>query len=644
MCGIAGVITNSDGALDATTLDRMSRLMRHRGPDDLGFYTASNAKTAADRAECTREARDLAPGQVALVHRRLSILDPSSNAGQPMLSPCRRLVLAYNGEVYNFVELRDELRSLGHQFESTGDSAVLLAAFREWGPDCLPRLRGMFAFAVLDRESATLHLCRDHTGMKPLYAARWSGGFAFASEIKPLLELPGVDRDVHPPALHEYLRSGLVDHDEATMFAAVRQIPPASHVVVDLETAQAAPPASYWTLDPKRQCDLSRSDARDRLRQLFLDSVHIHLRSDVPVAATLSGGIDSSAIVAAARRLQGDDREIQTFSYVASDPRVSEEHWIDITSTEARTVRHKVTPDAATFWDDVRALIEVQEQPFGSPSVHAQNSVMRTASEHGVKVLLSGQGADEIFAGYRPFFKHRVASYLRQGRSADARRFIERVRHLPGIAGLGLEAMMPGDGALAVGKPLPATYRVPRLRMYRDWTEQFGAANVAEATSATDDPFRAQTHSMLTRTSLPHLLRYEDRNSMAWSIESRLPFLDLDLIEFACSLPEAYVLDDDGTSKAIFREALDGIAPAAVLQRRDKLGFPTPDRRWLTANRRAVEDTLLGDAARRLNVVDVDTAMDEWTAVVNGITPLRPQIWRWLNVILWAESFNVRFP
>lgn len=640
MCGLAGFITDERGQLNARLIERVAGLLRHRGPDDLGFYTWSEARGG----EASAAPPAIGPREVGLVHRRLVILDPSHHARQPMTTPDGRYTMIFNGEIYNFVELRRVLETKGHRFRSTGDSAVLLAALSEWGTDALRRLTGMFALALIDTVSRTVLLARDFAGMKPLYVTRWTGGFAFASEIKALLELPGVSREADPQHVYDYLRAGLVDHDDGTMFSAVRQLPAGHYMLVDLDTPRPAEAVRFWCPNPNRRFAGSFRRAAKALSDLFLDSIQMHLRADVPIGVALSGGIDSSAILTAVRHVLGPGHAIRAFGYVPDDPGLNEERWMQIAGRSARADIHKITIRPDQFWRDLDHLVDVQEQPFGSPSIYAQYCVMRAAREQGVGVMLGGQGADEMFGGYRSFLTQRVSELVRQKRHREALRLARRASKLPGAAELRLLELVPdhrSSGPDAQGK----AERRPSPRPWFNvaWFRDRDVVLKPRPRTFCGDEFRDRLHDTFIRSSLPHLLRYEDRNSMAFSIESRLPFLTPDLVEFAFSLPNEFLVDAHGRGKAILRHSLKGILPARIRRRKDKLGFQTPDRSWIVGRNSELRALVGSDAAQRIPVIEFGAAEREWASTMNGSSPFGKHLWRWVNLARWVERFDVRF-
>jgi asparagine synthase (glutamine-hydrolysing) len=641
VCGIAGIVCNPGYAEGARLSHPFLELLRHRGPDDHGWLIAS--RTAVHRGKGLPQEH---AGDVILIHRRLSILDLTDAGWQPMGTPDGRYFIVFNGEIYNFVELRAELERLGHTFRSHSDTEVLLHAYVEWGSAALPRLVGMFAFALLDRVTRKLVLARDFFGIKPLYYADAGSGLAFASEIKALLALSGVSRQVHPRRLYEYLVAGRTDHGYETLFAGIRQLPAAHYLEIGLDEAHRADPVCYWRVDLHDRLDLSFDEASQHVRELFLDNVRLHLRSDVPVGAALSGGIDSSAIVAAMRHV-APRLELHTFSYVADDPELCEERWVDLAAKQAGAVQHKVHATSDEMVDDLDSLIYAQDEPFGSTSIYVQHRVFRLAREAGIKVMLDGQGADEMLAGYRHYLAARLASLLRQGRWPQALRFLRRAAGLPGTVArsrLFLQALglLVPAGCKALAKRLLGRDLMPPW-LGAAWFAGHGVRPFDLGGHAGRDVLRSQLHRTLVETSLPMLLRYEDRNSMAHSIESRVPFLTPQLADFLLRLPEAYLLGPDGTSKRVFRSAMRGLVPDAVLDRRDKIGFATPERLWFLKMRPWVEATLAGPVARAIPALDTAGMAREWQAIVAGKRPFDFRVWRWVNLVRWAERFEVKF-
>lgn len=622
----------------------MLQCLAHRGPDDQGVFYGQQDGVHVARMPSTVEAG----ARVTMLHRRLSILDLSESGWQPMSSPDGRFHLVFNGEIYNYVELGEALASEGYgPFRSTSDTEVLLAGFARWGTSVLPRLVGMFAFAVFDVQEQRLILARDFAGIKPLYYGYWRDGLAFGSEIKALFTLPGISRRIDPGRAYEYLHHGLTDYGTDTLYADIRQVPAAHYLAIDLDRLDAPRLERYWTLHDETRTDLSFEAAADRLRDLFLTNVRLHMRSDVPVGAALSGGIDSTAIVAGMRHLFPES-EIHTFSYIAEDERLSEERWVDLAGRHVGATLHRVCPTAAEMVADLPELIRIQDEPFGSTSIYAQYRVFRLAREVGIKVMLDGQGADELFGGYKLHVAARLASLVRSGRLVEAAHFVRYAARYP-VAGRWLEQV-----AYALAMLLPEGVQAPFVRLWgresvpewldMAWFTDRGVAPRLHLWHAQDSRvLREMLERSFGETILPMLLRYEDRNSMAHSIESRVPFLTPEMAAFTFSLPERYIIGPDGTTKSVLRRALRGLVPDAILDRKDKIGFVTPEKAWLAQLRPWVERVLEDPAARRIPFLRLDVVRAEWEAVLAGRTRFDFRVWRWINFIEWVKQNEVRF-
>jgi asparagine synthase (glutamine-hydrolysing) len=645
VCGLLGVVEAPPGLLDRSRVERLFALLHHRGPDDRGWL--------ALKGEAVRrgsDATDLA-GDVVLLHTRLSILDLSPAGHQPMSTSDGRLHLSFNGEIYNYLELRSELESLGHEFVSGTDTEVLLAAYAQWGPACLKRLIGMFAFAVVDAKRRVLVLARDHFGIKPLFYAPLPGRLAFASEIPPLLELPGVDRRANAQRVYDYLRFGRLDHGAESMFAAIRQVQPAHYVELSLDAPDQILEQPYWQLEPAPLDGLTLDHAAERLRELFLESVRLHLRSDVPVGAAFSGGVDSSGNVTAMRLLSGNSLELHTFSYIPEDPQLSEERWISLVAQETGAIAHAVTPGPQELQTDLDRLIDVQAEPFASTSIYAQYRVFELAGKAEIKVMLDGQGPDELFGGYRSYLPARLAGLLVRGRLLSGARFVAATSSLPGTSSTDVVKTAIKGSTTVVKGWLPDAVRGParRLRGRASLPGWLDGNWLAARGIDISGPFHppdgtgALRHQLLdsVESSLRTLLRYEDRNSMASSIESRVPYVTPAIAEFAAGLPDHYLIGPDGIGKLVLRRSLRELVPDQILDRRDKIGFNTPETAWLLALAPWVDGVLDSEAAHAAGPLRSKEARKSWQTGRDQRGGFDPATWRWLNFVRWVDRFAV---
>jgi asparagine synthase (glutamine-hydrolysing) len=621
MCGITGYWTAKPGGGTVPALHEALQRLSHRGPDDRG------------------EERFVGPwGEVVLGHTRLSIIDLSAGGHQPMRSADGRYAIVFNGEIYNYRELRVELTALGHRFRSQSDTEVLLAAWSSWDRACLRRLTGMFAFVVLDCIEQTLTCVRDAFGIKPLFIARPSWGFCFASELPATVALRGEGAELDLQRCCDYLLHGDYDSRETTFIDGISQLPPGTYRVLSLRSGRLDDPVCWWTPPTEEAPQRSFEDAAANLRALFLDSVRHHLRSDVPLGAALSGGIDSSAVVCAMRAVE-PDAPIHTFSFIADGTTVSEAPWADLVNRHVGATAHSVVVEPHELARDLDDMIVAQGEPFGSTSIYAQYRVFRLAREHGVTVTLDGQGADELLAGYHGYPGERVRSLLDDGALLPAAAFLLRWRQWPGRS---LRTGLRASVAQFVGTPGYSTLRaLAGRRVPLDWLD---TGQLHERGITLDFPrqvpssgrrrrLAAELALSATRRGLPALLRHADRNSMRFSVESRVPFLTSALAEFLFTLPESYLVSPSGETKRIFRTAMRGLVPDAILDRRDKIGFATPEREWLTAlapNARA----WLGDADG-IDFLRPAVMHRRFEQMLEAQLPFSWQAWRWINFCRW---------
>jgi len=604
MCGIAGFW----GAPDAALLATMTARIAHRGPDGEGFFEHPLA---------------------SLGHRRLAIIDPVGGH-QPVGTDDGLVQLTYNGEVYNFRELRAELEPLGHTFHTSCDTEVVLHAYLEWGTDCFARFNGMWALAILDLRDGhgdagrapRLVLARDHYGIKPLYYARsGSGRVLFASEAKAVLADPELETAPDRQWLYDYLLHGLHDHQPQTAFAGIRALAAATWAVVD---ADGVHEQTYWT--PTLSSDAPADPAEFRAR--FERSVERRLVADVPAGTCLSGGIDSSSIVAMASRLLSEhvpdavslgDR-LKTFSIVYDGDPIDEREYMDAVLAEVDAEPAFAEPTSERFVDELDRLVWHQDEPIVSTGPYAQWCVMRLAQPK-VTVLLNGQGGDELLAGYVPYQYVYLRELLRRRRLGAFAREAWESRDV--LKPLVKRRLADRRRALPI-KPLlrPALYdglEPPKFQR-------------------SQDDLKRRLVADLQTFSLPSLLRYEDRNSMAFSMESRLPFLDQELVDWVLQLPSSAIVDR-GWSRAILRDGLRGVLTEKVRTRRWKVGFTTPETRWLRARRAAVQGLFRSPefcARPYWDAVGLAAAFDRFCA---GEVEPSQIFWRAINTEIWLRVF-----
>ncbi|HEX6717749.1 MAG TPA: asparagine synthase (glutamine-hydrolyzing) [Pyrinomonadaceae bacterium] len=585
MCGIFG-IWNLDGEpVDLTGLHQATNAIRHRGPDDEGYLLVNiHATRAISCAGDDTDHRLTLPHldrfksenfDLAFGFRRLAILDLSPGGHQPMSSHDGKFWIIFNGEIYNYQELRDELSQHQHKFETTSDTEVILAAYQQWGESCVEHFNGMFALAIWDTVAKKIFIARDRFGEKPFhYVYVPNRLFAFASEIKALWAAGLAGRDIHEETLALFTEYGQVEAGEQTIYENVFRLPQA-HCLTLTADGQLQK-CRYWDIDPRVKID-DWSDERyvEQFRELMIDSVRLRLRADVPVGSSLSGGLDSSTVVGVINRLLPETSVQKTFSARFDDPSRDEGKWMDLVTSRNRVERHDVWPTAEKFFDELSDVFWHQEEPFTSTSVYAQWSVMRLAKQNGVTVLLDGQGADEMLAGYHSYFNEITDDLLN---SFDVSGYFKWRRDCQALHGV-----IPGGFSRVLRQKTPQSLK----RILKKGLRETGALPQVEPA----DPVYPREFSKVsslrkvlwwntTRQGLVELLRYADRNSMAHSREVRLPFLDHNLVEFVFKLPDRLLIRN-GWTKWILREAFRDFVPEEISFRPDKLGYMPPQQRWL---------------------------------------------------------------
>jgi len=648
--------TDGEG-IDLSALALATGDLRHRGPDDEGYLVGSTARGQAlslggpdtDASLCLAHlgAKAPFPADLALGFRRLAVLDPSAAGHQPMASTDGRLWIVFNGEIYNHPELRRELEKDGYPFCSGTDTETLLAAWQHWGAECLDRLEGMWAFSLWDVERRLLHLCRDRFGIKPLYCRAEPGQWSFASEIPPLLRFGRRPPGINAAALFRFLRFGITDAGSRTLFSGIQRIPPARLWTLDLAAGGAPHDRRYWQLPASTHGHSELGEAALALRGTLLNSVRAHLLSDVPLGVSLSGGLDSSSILCTLRQVLPDQLPIHAFAQTAPQfPQIDETRWIEAAAGAARASLQEVTPTAEDLRRDLAELVRLQGEPFGSTSIYAQFRVFRLAREAGITVVLGGQGADELLAGYPAYLGAKLAGLAASLDWLPALRLLRRIGRQPGGDRRG--ALARAIAQLIPGWLEPLARRVageelaPRW-LDAGWFRERGVNPSAPALPPERSPLRARLRQAIEETSLPMLLRFEDRNSMANSIESRVPFLTRPVVELLAGLPDSFLIDDHATAKVVLRRAMEGLVPDPILRRRDKIGFATPERAWLEALSGWVGTTLSGAAAQQVQGLRPAALLEEWKAVEAGRRRFDFRIWRGLNLVCWAQTYDVGF-
>lgn len=608
MCGICGIITFNNQPVEESPLRLMMATMKHRGPDDEGIFIEEN---------------------IGLGFVRLSILDLSMAGHQPMISNDHRYILVFNGEIYNYIEIRAELEKLGYSFDTKTDTEVLLNAYIEWGEACLDRFNGMWAFAIADKVSGSIFIARDRFGIKPFYYLHSETFFAFASEIPPLLKLLRGKPLPDYEAIFDYLVFNRTDHSDHTFFLSIKKLQH-GHV---FNISKTGIKKRQWYNLRNRVIKTNGFSDPDEFRELLVSSIGLRLRSDVPVGVCLSGGLDSSSIVSLLLK-DYNKKDLHTFSAIYKKGQFGDETEFIREYASSLKNMHFVTPSADGLIDDLQSFVTAHAEPIPSTSPYAQYKVMQLASQN-VVVTLDGQGADEELAGYMYFFGFHFKDLLTRGHlSQFTVEMIHYLRHHKNLTALiTLVYFMLPERLRTYTKVSKTGYiRSDFIKTYKNSTSissnLFGSKNLQDALI---NHFEYK---------LEHLLKWEDRNSMWFSLEARVPFLDYRLVEKTLATPSNKVISK-GTTKYILRESMKGILPENIRLRQDKIGFGTPQDEWFSTIKwqHLIIDLINSTSFKERNLVDSMIANQQYSKHLKGKSNYSKEIWKWINLELWFRMF-----
>ena len=604
MCAISGF-----NWTDENLIRNMNRVLKHRGPDDDGIYFDE---------------------VVSLGHVRLSIIDLSEKGHQPMSDTNKNFYIAYNGEVYNFEEIRAELERLGYNFKSKTDTEVVLYSFIEWGEKCLEKFNGMFAFVIYDKEERKLFIARDRIGIKPLYYFYDGKRFIFASEI-PAILIHKIDTTPNKGLIRDFLLYNITDHTDKTFFTGIYRIPKGNYVIFDL-VSNKLQMKEWWHIEFESNYSEGYSKASTTIRQLLNDSVNKRLISDVPVGTCLSGGIDSTSIACLINEVKRT--EIKTFSAVFPGFSKDESKYIDMVENKTEMKNFKVNPTSSTLKRDLVSFIMTMGEPVPFPSPYAQYCVQRLAKEKGVTVLLDGQGSDELFAGYHYFFGFYFRGLLRKLKIGTVLK--EMVHLLKGRnSKIGFLSLL----FLFTPLSLRNYYFIRKSNISRELQKD---ENVT--TTFFKDYYTCKSLSKALEFhmnyKLEHLLKWEDRNSMGHSREARVPFLDHRIMEFVSRLPEDFIIRK-GKTKAILRDVMKGIVPEDILDRRDKIGFATPEDEWLRSEefKELLDDWFLQSTPKCDPYIDLYKTRKYIKKHIDNQKKYGRVLWRTIFLEAWLRNF-----
>jgi len=667
MCGIAGYIARKGELIQNEVIFRMTNTIRHRGPDDEGFmFVCDNEILSAGGndtpADVWNVKTDYSPSlsvescksrysSVAFGHRRLSILDLTPTGHQPMSYANGKYWIVFNGEIYNYQDLRSELAGLGYEFHTRSDTETILASYSMWGESCMKRFAGMWSFAIYDRTKRELFLSRDRYGIKPLYYYfSPTGDFYFASEIKQFTVLDKWKPAMNPKRVYEQLVYSFTDHTDETMFKGVFQLPAGSFIRTPVDDIQpdieGRVKSTKWYDVQVQPFKGTFEEASVQFREHFNKAVSEHLYADVPVGTALSGGLDSSAIVCEVNRIlrsEGDQTLQKTFSSCTVHEKYNEKKWMDEIINHTKVDASFIYPEPEDIFRLTPDLIWIHDEPYQSQSAFLAYHVFRLSREKGVKVLLNGQGADEYLGGYGQFTTARYASMIRKNRIKPA---IVDIRHLCREKGISKSSVY-SDIALHL---LPDKAKRYLAYLHTSSGSARKLINNKALGISPSHPYDAipvkyksvpEISEHLTfYSTLPKYLRWEDRNSMANSVEARVPFLDHRLVEFAYSLPDDY-LESRGITKRVMRQAFIGLLPEVIRLRKDKMGFSTPEEVWVRKGNTKLFRSKVEDAVESTGGIVNPGALDYFDNIASGRIKFDYTYWRIILFSEWIQKFGI---
>jgi asparagine synthase (glutamine-hydrolysing) len=669
MCGICGILKlqESDTELPAV-IKNMNDSIKHRGPDDEGyvfFESKTNQHVCAGSSDTQFTAWNTdfeyrprftvdeieKTTYLALGHRRLSVIDLSEAAHQPMCIADNDIWITLNGEIYNYIELRNELITKGYLFISQSDTEVLLYAYKEWGFDCLQKLNGMWSFVIFDRNKNILFGSRDRFGVKPLYYYSDSNLFAFASEQKALLQIPENNIGINESAIFDYLFLNQIELQEEGFFKNIFELKPAHYFIYNIDK-QTFSTTKYYEL--AYQKELASFDASKQLeyqrntRELIHNAIDLRLQSDIPVGFCLSGGIDSSSIVCMAAEIGKEKKHSQlgdqliTFTAINKSDEFNEAKWAELVAKKTGTEWIKANCTSDDLMNELEKIIYHQDIPLLSTSTYAQYKVMQTAANHGIHILIDGQGGDELFAGYAPFYSAYYSELFCKLKIKTLFSEIKNIVNSPTTLGIyaksnikyGIDKLFPKGLKKVMAKQI----KVEARYLTADFIKN-NKANISFAGEYQLIGTNRLLHKYVTESYLKNLLRWEDRCSMAFSVESRTPFSDdINLIEYIFSLPANYKIYK-GWSKSLLRNAMQGILPDAIKNRTDKMGFSTPQQTWLKEINLEMKSRISA-LMHTDNYVDAHKLLNDWETIFEGNNSKAQDFaWRYMNYLIWKEMF-----
>ena len=624
MCGIAGIVSKSNQLMMSGTIYAMSQSIKHRGPDGEGFLLCNEVsqvplfseETPASNKDSERYSFNpkdslqhaTINGHLAFAHRRLSIIDLSEAGHQPMCDVSKKYWITFNGEIYNYIELKKQLVAKGHLFVTQTDTEVLIEAYKEWGIDCLKKLNGMFSFSLFDVQNNNLFCARDRVGVKPFYYINNHHAFAFASEYKAFIKSGLVNFEINEAQQFEFLTQATLETSEESLFKNIKELKPAHYLIYDLSSHQLEI-NQYYELPPEDVVQKTDAELVDLIEEKIITAIKLRLRSDVAIGSCLSGGLDSSIIAGIINVIQPNE-PLKLFTATFPNELFNESNYAKLVVDKTQADWYTVTPTADEFFKDIETLNYSQDLPVWSTSTYSQHRVMQLAHEQNIKVLLDGQGADELFAGYN---HHYIALWKEQ---------------------FSLKKMHDAKSSIKHPYKLFAKQLIKeKLNLSVDYSTYFNRSFIHKSQNQIIPNNLNKALKEDYNGRLKSFLKCEDRCSMAFGIESRVPFADdVELVNLLFTIKGNKKIQH-GVSKYLLREASKQFIPHQIYHRKDKIGFETPVSSWLISFKQHILETITS----QLNFVEKDVLVNEFESLIHK----KPHfVLRLYSLAVWQKVYS----
>ena len=664
MCGVSGIVKFSRQEFDMVkSLKAMNDVLRHRGPDDEGYIFINNDTTTLaggiDSPEAVLNGNgDYLPTQliddvsgdflIGLGHRRLSILDLSSAGHQPMCADPDTWIV-FNGEVYNYLEIREELREKNYSFSTSTDTEVILKSYLEWGIKCVDHFNGMWAFVIYDKKRNLIWGSRDITGVKPLYYFANEEFFAFASEQKALLKAPFVEKEINPSAVFDLFAFNQIESEPESFFKGILELPPSHSFSLDLSNNKLDIWRYYKPEINNSNVPFTETQSETyskEIEKLLLNTIELRLRSDVPVGSCLSGGLDSSSIVCLTDKLlkerNAENVSQKVFTTSFKDSPYDESKWAQAVAEQTKAEWHQTYPTKDELLEDLEDLVHCQDIPLITTRTYAQYRVMRLINENNIKVVLDGQGGDELFSGYHHHYFPFWMGLLRQGRYNTLIKEMRSTKTLPGVMKYFFKSYVKNEIAPMIPSGIKPGIHKMKFNEMNFLSKDFFHANKGRYKKENHAPVKSLNH-MLSHEfysgPLKYLLRCEDRCSMRFSVESRTPFSDdKHLISHLFSIPSIYKIHG-GVTKSLLRKSMRNHIPEAIANRQDKMGFMTPNNEWISEIKDEVKHYFEADTTGYL---DKNLIMKEYDNYFNPRSQEENfRIFKFMSFVIWLKVFDL---